>query len=66
MTVPQLDTLLGAMKKRGFRIKTAKKANSTRPLDDSPASPEKSGHCGWKWPMQALLVTVLKRLWHVG
>lgn len=38
MTVPQLDTVLGAMKKRGFRIKTAKKANSTRPLDDSPQS----------------------------
>ncbi|MBG6240714.1 MAG: regulatory protein GemA [Candidatus Symbiopectobacterium sp. Dall1.0] len=38
MTVPQLDTVLGTMKKRGFRIKTAKKAKSTRPLDASPQS----------------------------
>ncbi|MFJ5507704.1 gp16 family protein [Pectobacterium jejuense] len=38
MTVPQLDTVLGAMKKRGFKIKAAKKANSTRLLDDSPQS----------------------------
>ncbi|RYC42829.1 gp16 family protein [Pectobacterium zantedeschiae] len=38
MIVPQLDTVLGAMKKRGFKIKAAKKANSTRLLDDSPQS----------------------------
>ncbi|AIA72716.1 putative phage regluatory protein [Pectobacterium atrosepticum SCRI1043] len=38
MTVPQLDNVLSAMKKRGFKIKAAKKANSSRPLDDSPQS----------------------------
>lgn len=38
MVVPQLDTVLNAMKKRGFKIKAAKKASSTRPLDDSPQS----------------------------
>ncbi|ARA75085.1 GemA protein [Pectobacterium brasiliense] len=38
MTVPQLDNVLNAMKKRGFKIKAAKKASSTRPLDDSPQS----------------------------
>ncbi|WCG81611.1 gp16 family protein [Pectobacterium sp. A5351] len=38
MTVPQLDNVLNAMKKRGFKIKVAKKASSTRPLDDSPQS----------------------------
>lgn len=38
MIVPQLDTVLGAMKKHGFKIKAVKKANSTRPLDDSPQS----------------------------
>ncbi|MEI7150835.1 gp16 family protein [Pectobacterium carotovorum] len=38
MAVPQLDTVLNAMKKRGFKIKAAKKASSTRPLDDSPQS----------------------------
>ncbi|MCG5047326.1 regulatory protein GemA [Pectobacterium brasiliense] len=38
MTVPQLDTVLSAMKKRGFKIKAAKKANNTRQLDDSPQS----------------------------
>lgn len=38
MTVPQLDTVLNAMKKRGFKIKAAKKASSARPLDDSPQS----------------------------
>lgn len=38
MTVPQLDNVLHAMKKRGFKIKSAKKASSTRPLDDSPQS----------------------------
>ncbi|MEI7177514.1 regulatory protein GemA [Pectobacterium carotovorum] len=38
MIVPQLDNVLNAMKKRGFKIKTAKKASSTRQLDDSPQS----------------------------
>nr|WP_113866246.1 regulatory protein GemA [Brenneria salicis]NMN91596.1 phage gp16-like protein [Brenneria salicis ATCC 15712 = DSM 30166]RBP63067.1 phage gp16-like protein [Brenneria salicis ATCC 15712 = DSM 30166]RLM30778.1 Rha family transcriptional regulator [Brenneria salicis ATCC 15712 = DSM 30166] len=38
MTVPQLDNVLKAVKRRGFKIKSAKKANSTRPLDDAPQS----------------------------
>ncbi|WJY16785.1 regulatory protein GemA [Pectobacteriaceae bacterium CE90] len=38
MDVPQLDNVMKAMKKRGFKIKPARKANSTIPLDDAPQS----------------------------
>lgn len=38
MTVPQLNNVLDAMKKCGFKIQPAKKTDSTRPFDDSPQS----------------------------
>ncbi|MFE8103593.1 regulatory protein GemA [Brenneria goodwinii] len=38
MTASQLDSVLQAMKKRGFKIKPAQKANNARPMDDAPQS----------------------------
>ncbi|EJL1650765.1 regulatory protein GemA [Salmonella enterica] len=36
MTPGQLNKVLNAMKEKGFRVKPAKKAGTTRPLDDTP------------------------------
>ncbi|NPE59254.1 regulatory protein GemA [Dickeya dadantii] len=38
MTVPQLIVVLEAMKRRGFKVKPAKKAVTGRKLDDAPQS----------------------------
>lgn len=38
MNIPDLNKVLDAMKKKGFRISPAKKAQSRLPLDDHPQS----------------------------
>lgn len=65
MNIPDLNKVLDAMKKKGFHISPAKKAQSRLPLDDHPQS-RKSVRYGLKWLMRVSCVTVLNRRWPGG